>query len=181
MATKSVTTYYKVTPTEIIPAPSKKDEWLKEIQRGLKAGDFKVIRQTNELFNPEIKQQLKFFNGAVVEYYAIQSGEILEGEVPNDLKKRYRETLLSEALGYEVQLIDRTERRRKSTADFVKTQEWHDFLETLRETEFEPNGYEFPNSEEFAELEGKYGYEEAKRISREQLQHRVHAKLSTSE
>lgn len=138
-----------------------------------------MVRVTYELFNPEVIQQNRFFNGPVVDYFAIQSAEIRSGEVSRLTHNQYRETLLSDALGYEIELVGRKERRRKSTTDFKSVQRWHDFLETLRETVFEPNGYEFPDSEHFWELAKKHTYEQAKVIAIEQLQKRMVAKLST--
>lgn len=181
MATKKIALFYKLSDSEVFAPPpasiTRKDEWLKVLQRSIrKAGEIRIVKVTYELFNPEVDQQRKFFNGPVVDYYAIQSKEIMTGDVPNITHDMVRETLLSDALGYEVQLIDRKERRRKSTADFVSTQKWNDFLETLRETIFEPNGYEMPDSEAFWELAKKHGYEQAKIVSIEQLQRRILAK-----
>lgn len=153
--------------------------WVKEVQRSIsKVGVTRIIRLTYELFNPEVEQMRKFFNGPVVEYYAIQNEHLLKGPVPADMKERYRETILSELLGYEVQLIDRKEKRRKSSADFLSTQQWNDFLEKARETIFEPQGYEFPSSETFWGLAEKHGIGNAHRICREELQGRIRAKMA---
>lgn len=182
--TKSISLFYQITPTEVKPpedsAIARKNDWVKEIQKGIQA-EWKplIMRVTYRLVNPEVEQQRKFFNGPVVDYYAVQSGEILSGDVPREVHNQYRETILSEVLGYEVQLIDRVERRRKSTGDFMETQHWHDFLETLRETLFEPNGYEFPDSEAFWEMQKKHGYDQAKRIALEGLQKRYAARHKT--
>ena len=76
---------------------------------------------------------------------------------------------MDEILGYDIELIDKKVRRRKSTADYINTQRWHDFLETVKETLFDPSGYEFPESEEFWKLAKKYGFDEAWKISRNKL------------
>jgi len=105
--------------------------------------------------------------------------DMLDGRPDTETKKRARETLLYIALGYEVKLMGRKKvRARKSTADFTDTQEWNDFLQTLQETEFDPNGYEFPDSEEFWKLAEKYGYTKAHEISIEQLQKRLKKRLT---
>lgn len=186
MRTKKISLFYKLTDNEIFPPPhaslERKDAWLKGIQQSIpKAGEHRVVKVTYELFNPEVEQQRKFFNGPVVDYYAIQSAQILSGDVPRLTHDQYRETLLSDALGYQIELVGRSERRRKSTSDFTSTQRWHDFLETLKETIFEPNGYEMPDSEAFWEHAKKHGYDQAKVIAIEQLQRRMAAKLSTNE
>lgn len=186
MATKKITLYYRASADEITAPPpdsiERKDSWLKGIQSMLLRKEFRIIKVTYELFNPEIENQRKFFNGPVVEYYALQNRDILSGEIPSILKKQAREQLLDSVLGYDVVMLDRTTRRRKSTTDFEHTQQWNDFLETLRETEFDPNGYEFPNSEDFWALSKVYGYDKAKTMSIENLQKRIsakHADLST--
>lgn len=183
MRTKKITLFYHVSPSKIITPEQKaidrKDEWVKEIQRGIKKNSSRKIKLTYELFNPEVDNMRRFFNGPVIDYYTIQNAEILKGLPERLIHDRYRETLLSSILGYEVQLIDRTEKRRKSTSDFDNTQQWHDFLERLRETEFEPHGYEMPDSEAFWDLEKEHGYEQAQRISIEALQKRIAKKLST--
>lgn len=181
MITKKIVLYYKITDTEIFhPDPlaiQKKEEWIKANQRTIsKPGEIRTIRLTYELFNPEVEDQRKFFNGPVVEYFAIQSGEIMSGELSKDIRDRYRESILSQILGYEVLLIEGKERRRTSTSEFTDTQQWHDFLERLRETLFEPEGYEMPISEEFWKLSQKYGYDRAKKISIDKLRERIKAK-----
>ncbi len=183
MATKKISLFYQLSDSEIFPPPpaniARKDEWIKYQQRTIaKAGETRIIRVTYEVFNPEIEQQQKFFNGPVVDYYAIQNSEIMTADVPDILRKQTRETILSDVLGYDVQLLTRTERRRKSTTDFRSTQQWHDFLETLRETVFEPSGYRFPDSEEFWILAKKHGYEQSKTIAIESLQKWMIAKTT---
>ncbi len=183
MRTKKISLYYALSESETFPptatAMARKEAWLKEIQRtiGGKAGETRTIKVTYELFNPEVERVRKFFEGAVVDYWIIQNNDMVSGEIPRIMHDQARETLLSNTLGYDVQLLDRKERRRKSTADFISTQHWHDFLETLRETEFEPNGFEFPDSKVFWEIAEKHGLDQAKRIATEQLRDRMKAKM----
>lgn len=182
MKTKKITLYYSVGTREITPPGpgelERKDQWLRQVQAEVPA-DWKptMIRVTYQIYNPEITQQRKFLEGPVVEYWLIQSQDLADHEPTPAEKKKARETLLDKVLGYDVELIDRTVRRRRTTTDFTETQQWHDFLETLRETEFEPNGYEFPDSEYFWQQVQAYGYEKAKGIVLTQLRDRLKAKL----
>jgi len=138
-----------------------------------------MLKIEYRITNKEVDRIRKFFNGPVVEYWIIQQMDMLDGRPDTETKKRARETLLYIALGYEVKLMGRKKvRARKSTADFTDTQEWNDFLQTLQETEFDPNGYEFPDSEEFWKLAEKYGYTKAHEISIEQLQKRLKKRLT---
>lgn len=179
--TKKITLWYQATKQGLVPpSPSsmeRKESWLKGILGSIEA-DWKpiLIEVTYRLVNPEVEQQRKFFNGPVVEYFAIQNDNLLEGELAPERKKRYREEILDQVLGYDVQLIDRAVRRRKSTGDYTDTQQWHDFLEELRETIFEPNGFEMPDSEAFWELSKQVGYDQAKGISIQKLRERLKKK-----
>ena len=185
MRTRKIKLYYQLTPSKIFPpnpeAMARKDAWVKDIQRTIPDDkDFKTIEVQYRLFDPHVEQQRKFFNGPCVDYWIIQSQQLLSGEVPRLMHDQARETLLSNVLGYDVHLLNRVERRRKSTSDFTDTQEWNDFIETLRENEFEPQGYEMPDSERFWDLQKKYGYDRARGMAIEQLRDRLIKRLSTS-
>lgn len=182
MKTKKITLYYSVTNKEVIPPKQsvldRKDAWLGELMKSVEA-EWKprIVKVTYEIFNPETEQQRKFFEGPVVEFFAVQHEDIYEGEISNEKKKRYRETLLDWALGFDVQLIDkRMVRRRKTTTDFIETQQWSDFLNNLEEGIFEEHGYEFPDSKDYWKLAEQYGYEKAKEISIEQLKRRMRSR-----
>lgn len=178
MKTKSITLFYKVTQDEIFPPAirelERKENWLKEIQKSVEA-DWKpqIIKVSYEMFDPEIANQMRFFNGTCVKYYAIQNENLTKGTPDPKLIKRYREEILDEMLGYDLHLVSKTVRRRKSTADFKTVQRWHTFLNTLQETIFDAAGFEFPDSKAFWELVDQHGYDEAERISVEQLQARI--------
>ena len=73
------------------------------------------------------------------------------------------------------------QKRRTSTTDLSDVQEWNDFLQELKETEFEPNGYEFPESEKFWKLTESIGYEKAKDAVIDQLQKRLIQKNKSPE
>jgi hypothetical protein len=182
MITKKVSLFYIVYQNSVKIPDSKsvqrKENWIRQIQKTVQsAWEPKLVKVTYELFNPEIDRMRRFFNGPVVLYYAIQNQDIISGEVPNT--NGYREELLDDTLGYDVRLPNRTVRKRKSTSEFISVQQWNDFLATLKETQFDNAGYEFPESEEFWKLEEQYGYENAKTISIKKLQERVAKRLST--
>lgn len=186
MKTRKITLFYEITPTAVRPPTpeqlARKDEWLKEIQRSVPSEwDPKMVRVSYELFNPETQKIRKFFEGPVVEYFAIQTNDMLTGRPSRSQLDEVRETLLSDALGFDVHLIGKVERRRKSTSDFTDTQQWNDMLAELKETHFEPNGYEMPDSDEFWKLSEGIGYERAKEESIKSLQQRLARKLSTGD
>lgn len=155
----------------------RKDRWIKDIQRSVEA-DWKpmLVKVTYELYNPEVEKQVRFFNGTCVKYYAIQNMDLTEGMPDSVTLKKYREEILDEMLGYDVHLINRTVHRRKSTTDFKSVEAWNEFLNTLQETLFDNAGYEFPDSKQFWELAEVHGYEEAERISIENLQKKLRLK-----
>lgn len=182
MKTKKISLYYGVTSREVIPPGpgeiERKDYWIKQVQSTVEA-DWKpkTVKVTYELYDPEVDQMRKFLNGPVVDWWIIQSQDILNGDVSPELHKIGRETLFDKTLGYDVEIIGGTTRKRGSTGDFTDVQKMHDFLEMLRETEFEPNGYEFPKSEDFWKLADAYGYDKAKKVSIELLQRRIRGKM----
>lgn len=185
--TKQIKIYYQLTQSEIIPpspeATERKNEWIRGLQKTVEA-DYKplIIEVTYRLKNREVERLRKFFEGPVVEYWLIQHSEHLDGRPENAMLKRARNTLLYNALGYEVELLDGTKHKeRTSTTDFTDTQEWTDFLETLRETEFEPNGYEMPDSKLFWELAEKHSYDQAREVVIKQLQDRMRKRLKMPE
>lgn len=178
MKTSRITLFYSLTQKEVIPPATveieRKDNWIKEIQRTIEA-DWKplIVKVTYEMFDPAIEKQRRFFEGAVVDYYAIQNSDILKGTPDTETHKKYREEILDEMLGYDFQTVNKIIRKRKSTTDFKTVQKWNTFLQTLEETLFAHAGYEFPDSENFWEVTKKYGYDQAKRIVIEQLQGRL--------
>lgn len=176
--------YYTLQPDKVVPpspeALNRKDDWVAAVQREVPSEWEPIMIKVNyKIVNKEIEKIRKFFEGPVVEYWIVQKNEMMEGRPDSLTRKRARETLLWSALGYEVELIGSKVRSRKSTTDFTDTQEWHDFLETLRETEFEPNGYEFPKSEDFWKLAEKVGYDQAKEVNIDQLQKRMQKKMES--
>lgn len=180
MITTKIINYFKVTPTGIIPPPKteveRKREWFAALQKTVEA-PYKplLVRETLEVFDPEIENQKRFFEGAVVPYYAIQN---MDGDLPDSkVLKFYREKILDEALGFNLTHMSQTIRKRKSTTDFKDVQRWNVFLKTLEETIFAQAGFAFPDSKVFWELEKQHGYEAAKRISIERLQADIQKKI----
>lgn len=183
MSTKSVSLVYNVTTSEVIPPSIRdieiKERWIRDVQATVEA-DWKpkAIKVTYEVYDPEVENLRRFFNGTMVKYYAIQDQDMFEGEPSSALLKMYREDLLDELLGYDVRLVNRTVRRRKSTSDYKTIQKWLKFINMAQETVFDSAGYEFPDSKEFWELVKQHGYEQAERISIKRLQKTIKSKLN---
>ena len=181
MKTSRISLFYSLTQTEIIPPAAveieRKDSWIREMQKTVEA-DFKplIIKVVYEMFDPAIEKQRRFFEGACVAYYAIQNSNLITGTPDTGTLKKYREEILDEMIGYDYQTVNKVIRKRESTADFKTVQRWNTFLQTLEETIFATAGYEFPDSEKFWEVTKKYGYDQAKRITIEQLQARLSKK-----
>ena len=78
MKTRKIVLWYQVTKQGIIPpkqeSVARKDTWIEEIEKRIQADWLPMmIEVTYRLVNPEVEKQRKFFNGPVVEYYAIQN------------------------------------------------------------------------------------------------------------
>lgn len=181
MMTPRIALFYSVLPTEIVSPPGKymlrKEAWLKEVQATVLEPEHpKLVRVQYEVYDPEVQNMMRFFNGPCVAYYVIQDMGLLDRlPTPKELKQ-YREDILDQMLGYDFHTVRRVIHRRKSTADFKTVRNWYVFLEQLKETMFDPSGYEIPDSEWFWELAKKHGYDEAKSIAVKQLQDRLKKK-----
>lgn len=180
--TKEINLIYKITPNEVI-APDqveidRKDKWIKSIQQSIPSEwEYELIKVKYSLHNPAIEDMVKFFNGTVVTYYAIQNEEIMKGTPSTETIQRNRDIILDAILGYDVRLAKLIERKRASTTEFREVQQWYVFLETVKEELFDPSGYEFPDSEVFWKKAEEVGYDQAKRISIEKLQQSLARKL----
>jgi len=176
--------FYTLTREDIWPPyPSdlkRKEDWVKAVQQEIaKPGETRLIKVKYEMHNPEIDRIMKFFNGPVIEYFVIQSTDMVEGRPEPAVLDQYREMLLLDALGYDTNLPDgRVIRQRKSTATFQSVQRWCNFLEEIKEIYFEPNGYEMPDSDEYHILEDGFGKDRATEICIERIQKKLMAKLS---
>ncbi len=177
MKTKKLTLYYKVEPDKVVPPDAKernrKEEWLKQIQRETpSAWEAQIVKVTYELFNPEVENQRRFFHTCVL-YYAIQDMDMTEGRPDSATLRKYREEILDGMLGYDVELVNKTVRKRKSTSEFKSVQKWNEFLEELEGTIFFAAGYEFPDSQNYWDLVKQYGYEQGRKIAIDQLQNKL--------
>lgn len=180
MATKEIKLYYALTRDRILPPGpgelDRKEKWIEAMQMNLEDGEVQDIEVAYKKSNRKVRAQKRFFEGPVVEYWTIQA---TEKELTPELRRLGRTTLLDKTLGYDVPTLTGKIRERESTTNFVETQQWHDFLKTIQETEFEPNGYEYPDSDHFNRLKSIHGYSKAKKIIAEELINRINKKLST--
>lgn len=178
MKTTEISLFYNLTPKAIVPPAAKeverKDRWIKALQVMIPSEwqPF-IIKVTYRLFNPEIENMVKFFNGVIVLYYAIQNMELTDKLPASKIVERYREDILDEMLGYDYHTMKKVLRKRTSTATFKDVQTWNTFINQIKEEIFDPAGYDFPDSEKFWELAKQHSYDEAKRISIERLQKKI--------
>lgn len=182
-STRKITLWYTIEIDGTITPPNegaiaRKNAWLKDLsQRAVGSRSPLMVANEYRLSNPEVERLNKFFNGPVVEYYGIQNDSLVSGELDPARKKKYREQMLDEILGFDVELINRTQRKRKSTSAFTEVQPWNDMLAEMKETLFDPSGYVMPDSKEFWELAKDVGYEQAKKIKLQKLQSNLRVKL----
>lgn len=183
--TQKLTLIAKITNREYFePRQSeieRKDAWIREQQRTTLTGSFKLIKVEYSLYDPEIENMHKFFEGAIIPYYAIQTREILSGNPDSHILKECREELLEGILGYDVRMANIMKRERGSITDFKEVQQWLTFVNVIKEEFFDPNGYEFPDSDKFHEMAIQYGRDEARAISIRQLQVSLNRKYANNE
>lgn len=168
--TQKIQLFYKLTPKEIIPPPAldlaRKEQWIEDQRKGVPSEwESKIVKVEYSIHDPEIADQMRFFNGTIVKYYAIQSKEIIIGMPDTETLRACREEILDGILGYDVRMAKMIQRKRASTTEFVEVQQWSNFINTVQEEIFDPSGYIFPDSKEFWKLVALYGYEKAEDIS----------------
>lgn len=186
MATKKITLIYQLTNLSVNSPRAtdieRKDEWIRSIQKKIPSGQSRYIKQTFEEYDPEVLNSRKFFEGVVIVYYAIQNKDILEGYPDSALLRDQRESLLNEILGYNPRMAKFLGQDRASTVDFREVQQWNLFLNIIKEEYFDPNGYEFPDSDEFWELATTLrSYDEAHKVSIKRLQESLRRKYKTND
>ena len=179
---KQIAKYVMVYPDKIVEDDAMKRkalQWWNMLKRKATMLRPIIVKITYEIIDPDVVNQRKFFEGPVVEYYAVQN----EGKPVGWRKlELYRELLLDEALGYDLLLPNGVVRRkRKSTREFKTTTAWHKFLERVKGL-FEQAGYEFPDSDEFNELvkeykEAGYSWEKAREKARETIIKKLYEKV----
>jgi hypothetical protein len=175
MITKKLTLFYSATQSKVVPPPSadiqRKDEWVKSIQATSKSeSEPELIKVTYEVYDPEIHNQMRFFNGTVIPYYVIQNDDITEGLPDRERLDMYREEILDQLLGYDYKTVNKTIRMRKSTTELRTVQAWNNLLQLCEETLFANAGFSFPDTEAFWKLSKEIGYENAKNESIKRLQ-----------
>ena len=129
--------------------------WWNRVKKSVKSEwEPVLVRGTFEVLDEEVEKLRKFFEGAIVPYYAIQNEG---GEVGSETVKLYRELLWKEILGFELELPDGSIlHKRKSSKTLKKVQDWLDKIEELKVEIFDKNGYIFPDSKKRAEAVERY-------------------------
>lgn len=183
MKTTSIQLFYKLTPTEIMPPIARelerKEEWIKAQQAGVAAEwESKIVKVEYSIFDPAIEDQRAFFNGTIIDYYAIQSREMMEALPDTSLLRRCREEILMEILKYDPLVAKVLGKKRASTTEFREVQAWNTFIKTVEEEIFEKGGYLFPVTKEYWDLVEKVGHDEARRISIEKIRNYMKSKFT---
>ncbi len=173
MTTKKAMAHYVVTPNGFAAVDKTEHNALQEFKAAhIKTADHderfqKTFRVTVEEFDPDIDKSKKFFEGPIKENFAIAMFDKVE--LTRHELETARETLLHAAYGFEIEVVLEGEKtmvpKRKSLNQLKTVAAYNKLFKLLEETLFEDYGAEFPSSDDFWELCGKYGMTQAKRIT----------------
>ena len=157
---KKTIAYYQVEANgdigKLAPTVAKRVRqfWLFVKRMARESAEACIVRMELMIVWGDIVRRRKFFEGAVVKYYAIQS----LGRMPsNDEMRKWRITILDEMLGYSylrpkgLKGAGENKKDRVSTTAFNE-QEWDDFFELTDAVLFAPSGYMFPSRAVYADM-----------------------------
>ncbi|MCK4609448.1 MAG: hypothetical protein KAT71_08195 [Gammaproteobacteria bacterium] len=160
MSNKKITIYYTVGVDGTISKPvatiAKRlaDFWAfakRMAREGMQEG---IVRAEYMMVWGDVLRRRKFFEGAIVPYYAIQTLERMPA--PDEIRQ-FRLQILKELLGYSytqpkgLNGAGELKEDRVSTTAFNE-QQWDDFFEVIDHTLFAPNGFMYPDRAVYADM-----------------------------
>lgn len=127
------------------------------------AGEYFTIEDIAKLKEGELERMQRFFRGAVVPYYARQSRNIwspvVESSVLADCTDEIKKQVGFLKYDHTGHITDEV----NSMANFERVKDLNEFLNNIQAICFDDNGYIFPDSEHFRDLEKRKGRHAAQR------------------
>lgn len=133
------------------------------------AGEYYTIEDVLKVKDGELEKMMRFFRGAVVPYYARQSRNVwrraIESEVIHEATIEIKKAVGFLKYDYTGHITDEV----NSLATFERIKEFSEFLKNVEAVCFEDQGYIFPDSKRFRDLEKEKGRTAAQRQVDEEL------------
>lgn len=135
----------------------------KERLQEKEAGEYFTLEDILRVKEGELENMNRFFRGAVVPYYTMQSRNIW-GETPSSkLLAECTEEIKREVGFMKYDHTGHITDEVNSMTTFERVKDLNDFLHTIKEVCFNDQGYIFPDSKHFKELVKAKGREAAQR------------------
>ncbi len=127
------------------------------------AGEYSTLEDSLKVKEGELENMQRFFRGAVMPYYAMQSrnvwGETPSSKLLDECTKEVKREVGFMKYDHTGHLTDEV----NSMANFERVKDLNEFLHTIEETCFKDQGYIFPDSKHFKDLLKLKGREAAQR------------------
>lgn len=135
------------------------------------AGEYFTVEDSTKLKDGELEKMMRFTRGAVIPYYARQSRDFWQEKMPSSMLddaideiKRQIGFMRYDHTGHVTDEVN-------SLATFERVKDFNEWLKTVEAVCFDDNGYIFPDSKHFLQLEKAKGRDAAQRqVFRELLQ-----------
>jgi len=116
------------------------------------AGDYFTLEDVLKVKEGELENMQRFFRGAVIPYYAMQSrnvwGEDLSSALLDDCTEEVKKEVGFLKYDHTGHITDEV----NSMTTFERVKDLNDFLHTIEEVCFKDQGYIFPDSQHFKDL-----------------------------
>lgn len=133
--------------------------------------EFKNINFTADTENKNISSLHRFFRGAVLPYYVRQNIENFDvnWKMPKEIHEEYVNRIKTE-VGFFIYDSEGKQVDYNSFAVFNETKAFVEKLKEIEEVVFLDQGFIYPSSEHYEELEKQYGRSEAPKVALAELE-----------
>ena len=127
------------------------------------AGEFFTLEDILKVKEGELENMQRFFRGAVIPYYAMQSRNAWGEDLSSGLIADCTDEVKREVGFYKYDHTGHITEEVNSMLTFERVKDLNEFLHTIEEVCFKDQGYIFPDSKHFKELVKLKGREAAQR------------------
>lgn len=127
------------------------------------AGDYFTLEDSLKVKEGELENMQRFFRGAVVPYYAMQSRNVWGEDLSSGLIDDCTEEIKREVGFFKYDHTGHITDEVNSMATFERVKDLNEFLNTIEDACFKDQGYIFPDSKHFKDLVKLKGRDAAQR------------------
>lgn len=135
------------------------------------AGEYFTVEDVLKLKDGELEKMMRFTRGAVIPYYARQSRDFWQDKMPSSMLDDAIDEIKRQVGFMRYDHTGHITDEVNSLATFERVKDFNEWLKTVEAVCFDDNGYIFPDSKHFLQLEKAKGRDAAQRqVIRELLQ-----------